>query len=208
MKKLLCFLTASFAFVCVNPSAWAQDNCSYSLAFQQIRGTLGGLSALAATKALQAFAAKPQSAELCEATALDDALGEKEKQLVTLVNQYGSASPAQAVFRCNVLNAKTAQCQSPYEDGTTHPNLAEPFVPLKMDSKGKFDIRSQLPEAQLYAVYLTTLNKALNGKPAKQLATHRSIQGAALAPNTVLIAIYKTRGANKTWAYHKAVWYF
>ncbi len=189
-------------------NALAQDNCAFSPAFQQVRGSLGSLSTIAATKALQSFAEKPQSPELCEATALDEALGEREKQLVTLVDEAGNGSPAHAVFRCNVFIAKTAQCQSPNEDGTAHPNLAGALVPLKIEKTRIFEVKSELPDAKLHAIYLTTLAKALDGKQATRLTARSRIKGSALAPTTVLIAIYKTQGANKAWAYRKAVWYF
>jgi hypothetical protein len=123
MKKLLCFIAAFVAFVCVTSSAWAQDNCTYSLAFQQIRSTLDNLSALAATKALQAFAAKPQSAQLCEATALDDMLAisyviyskstsRRPSSCLFLQNHHSDTSCAvhwtlSLLFACRVAHAET-----------------------------------------------------------------------------------------------------
>ncbi len=209
MKKLCGFIATSLAFACMMSSAWSQDGCAYSAAFQQVRSTLGSMSTLDATKALQAFAVKPQSPDLCEAAALDDALGEREKLLVTLVDKSGSENSAHVVFRCNIFTARTALCQSPNEDGTAHPNLTGTLAPLKVKGNDTFDIKSQLPDAKLYAVYVTTLSNALNGKPAKRLTNHGGIKASTLTPATVLIAIYKTQGAkNKTWAYRKAVWYF
>lgn len=209
MKNSRCRLIIFLAVTAVATSAWAQDRCNFSPAFEQVRSALGGMSPLAATKALHAFAIKPQSPDLCEANALDEALGEREKQLALLASKRGGTINAYAVSRCNVFNAKTAQCQSPNEDGTAHPNLSGGFAPLKVDPADTFDLTSQLPHAKLHAVYLTTLSNALDGKPAKRLATRSSIKAAALAPATVLIAIYKTPGGNvSAWAYRKAVWYF
>lgn len=213
MKKLRGFIAILLVGAGVGAgvvtNVWSQDGCAYSAAFQQVRSSLGGLSPLEATKALQAFAIKPQNPELCEATALDDALGEREKLLVTLIDKSGGENHAHGVSRCNLFNARTALCQSPNEDGTAHPNLTATLAPLKLASTGSFDVRSQLPNAKLYALYITTLSHALNGKPAKRLPTRGSIKASVLAPTTVLIAIYKTQGTQKSaWAYRKAVWYF
>ncbi len=218
MKKLCSFiatflLVAGFAgfagFAGLATAAWSQDQCNFSPAFQQVRGALGGASPLDAAKALQALAIKPQSPDLCEAAAVDDALGEYEKRLVTLVSKSGSENPAHAVFRCNIFNSKSALCQSPNEDGTAHPNLTGRLAPLKIKSTDTFNIKSELPDARLYAVYITTLSRALDGKPAKRLTPRTGIKASALTPATVLIAIYKTQGATRSaWAYRKAVWYF
>ena len=208
MKKLFAIIASFLLVAGVASGARAQDGCAYSAAFQQVRSTLDGLSPLDATKALQALAATQQSPDVCEASALDDALGERERLLVLLVNKNGSEHPAHAVFRCNSFNAKTALCQSPNEDGTAHPNLSGTLAPLKLDGVGTFDIASKLPAAKLYAVYVTTLSKAVDGKPAKRLTPHSGIKAATLAPATVLIAIYKTQGGKSSaWAYRKAVWY-
>jgi hypothetical protein len=209
MKKLLCFIVTFWVVAGVASSAWSQDDCKFSPAFQQVRSTLDGLSPLDATKALQALSIKSQSPELCEAAALDDALGEREKLLVALVGKNGNENAAQMVFRCNIFNAKTASCQSPNEDGTAHPNLTGTLTSVNVKSTDTFDIKSRLPDAKLYAVYLTTLSRALDGKPAKRLSAPNGINAKSLTPATVLIAIYKTQGARSSaWAYQKAVWYF
>lgn len=156
MKKLFAVIASFLLVAGVASSARAQDGCAYSAAFQQVRSTLDGLSPLDAIKALQALADTQQSPDVCEASALDDALGERERLLVLLVNKNGSEHPAHAVFRCHSFNAKTALCQSANEDGTAHPNLSGTLAPLTAESVGTFDIKSQLPDAKLYAVYLTT----------------------------------------------------
>ena len=215
MKKLRGFIAILLAGAGAGAGAgvvtnvWSQDGCAYSAAFQQVRSTLGGLSTIDATRALQAFAVKPQSPDLCEAAALDDALGEREKLLVTLIDKSGGENHAHGVSRCNLFNARTALCQSPNEDGTAHPNLTGTLTPLKIASIGSFDVKSQLPDAKLYALYITTLSNALDGKPTKRLTTSGRIKASALGPATVLIAIYKTQGTkNHAWAYRKAVSYF
>jgi hypothetical protein len=83
MKKLCSFI-ATFLLVAglagvagFTTAAWSQDQCNFSPAFQQVRSALGGASPLDAAKALQALASKPQSPDLCEAAAVDDALGAK-----------------------------------------------------------------------------------------------------------------------------------
>lgn len=200
MKKLLGFIATFMAVAGVAVGAWAQDGYAYSAAFQQVRSTLGGLSPLKATKALRAFADTPQSPDLCETAALDNALGEREKLLVVLVGKNGKKTLRTWSFAAIVERKKTARCQSPNEDGTAHPNLSGTLTPLKAESAGTFAIKSQLPDAKLYAVYLTTLRKALVGKPAKRLAPHISVNAKALTPATVLIAADKTQGTKRrTW---------
>jgi hypothetical protein len=193
-------------FICLAANVSAQDNCPYSLEFKSLRGTLTAFSTLEAVNRLQVFAEKNKSPEHCEAVAIDQALGERERLLIKLSSKGSKESPAHVVFRCDVFNSKTAQCQSPMEDGTAHPNLNEKvIVPLPIQKSGAFEIVSQLPDAKLYAVYLTTLSHALDGKPAKPLSVRSGVKWSTVSPSTVLIAIYKT---NAPWAYRKAVWYF
>jgi hypothetical protein len=204
-------LVTAIAIACFATGAWAQDNCPYSQAYQHLRSTLDGLSTKDAAKALQAFAARNLSPLSCEATSLDEALDEREKLLVTLTSIGGSERPAQAIFRCYVFNAKTAQCQSPMEDGTAHANLKETSVLPQIEKNAFFEIKSQLSSAKPHAVYLATLAQTLDGKPLKRLPARGAIKGSALVPNTVLIAIYKSdrsTGSSLYPPYRKAVWYF
>jgi hypothetical protein len=208
--KILLHFTRAVVFIAMGTAtlgANAQDNCPYSQEFQNLRAKLSGQSLTDATSALRAFAVKNQSPETCEAMAIDQELEKREKLLIKLISTGGSKSnmPAHAVFRCDVFNSKTAQCQSPSEDGTANPNSKEKFSPLLLEKTGSFEIKSQLPNAKLHGIYITTIGKAVDGKPAKKLPIRKSIQWSSLPPSTVLIAIYKTKDA---WAYRKVVWYF
>lgn len=197
MTNMFCSFAIALVTASCSISAWSPDSCNFSPAFKQLRGTLSGVSPLAATKALHAFAARPQRPEFCEAAALDDALGEREKLLLALTGTRSGEWPARTVFRRNSFNAKTALRQSPSEDGTAHPNATVMLTPVTVTNTDTFAIKSQLPDGKLYALYLTTLSRASDGKPAKRLPTKSGSKGKLLAPGTVLIAIYEAQGAKK-----------
>jgi hypothetical protein len=177
MKTVVRFVATLITCVIMTACASAQHGCTYSPEFTDLRSTLAMLSTLEAAKKLQAFAAKNKNPSNCEAMAIDQALGEQERLLVKLATKGGNESPAHVVFRCNVFNPKTAQCQSPLEDGTAHPNLdGKTMAPLSIEKSGAFEIVSQLPDARLHAVYITPLGHALDGKPAKPLDIQRGVK--------------------------------
>jgi hypothetical protein len=192
---------------CNAAGVFAQDVCPYLPAFKALRGQLDNMSALDAAKALQAYASNNDNPENCEYMELDRALAARERKLVKLVSG-GRDTPAHAVFRCNEFNPKTAQCQSPLEDGTAQ--LGESGVtPAAAPKPGaSYDIISLLPSATLHAVYRTSLSDALNGRAAKKVGIHSRGKWYSMPPSTVLIAIYKTKAIKGPWAYRKVVWYF
>ncbi len=207
MKKLAYFSQAIFFVVSCALALYAraQDDCPYSLEFQTIKAKLDTLSPIEAAQVLRGFASKNQSTQTCEAIAINQSLEKQEKQLITLLHPDKTSTPAHAVFRCNVFNSKTTQCQSPMEDTTVHANQANVIAPLLKTQTGAFHIESHLAGTTLHSVYVTTINKALDGKPAKRLRGKNNIKGSSLVPSTVLIVIYQT---SDSWAYRKAVWYF
>lgn len=213
MRLMRQSLGIAVVLACTVANVFAQDICPYLPAFKALRNRLDSMSALDAAKALQAYASNSDNPENCEYMELDRALAARERTLVKLVSG-GRDTPAHAVSRCNEFNLKTAQCQSPLEDGTAQ--VSESGVtPAAAPKPGAgYEIVSQLPGATLYAVYRTSLSDALNGRAAKKVGIHSRGKWYTVPSSTVLIAIYKTNKTNKTnkakgpWAYRKVVWYF
>lgn len=197
------FLGIAVVLACSAAHVFAQDTCPYLPAFKVLRNKLDSMSPLQAAKALQSYAANNNNPENCEYMELDRNLAARESMLVKMVSG-GRDTPAQVVFRCNDFNPKTAQCQSPLEDGTVHAMpVGKPSV--QPQSGAAYRIASQLPAATLHAIYRTSQSDALDGRPAARLGMHSQGKWSAMPPSTVLIAIYKTKGP---WAYRKVVWYF
>ncbi|WP_338846087.1 hypothetical protein V8J88_20340 [Massilia sp. W12] len=206
MRKFLsiCLALASLGLSCAPPLAQAQAQCAYQPAFKTLQQQLPSLSSAQSIQALQQFYAANENAQPCEVARIEQLLDDQETALIRL--HMGSvARKPQRLLRCNQFTAKTAQCQSPYEDNTAHPlqnNLR--FTPWPAPPH-VLRLQVDLPQAKLIGVYQTTLAAALDGKPAKRLGAATQIKLREAEKNLVLIAIYKTPGP---WAYRKLVWYF
>lgn len=157
-----------------------------------------------AVAALQKYVATHDNPEGCELTEIDRLLGEKERSLINLELKEAKI-PAQIVFRCNRFDPRTAQCQSPMEDGTAH-GIATGISPKPFPSAGSaFRVTSKLPAAKLVGLYRIALSDALDSKTASRLGSSNTGKWQPTRTTSALIAIYKTKGP---WAYRKAVWYF
>lgn len=197
-------LVLALLMVCSSASALAQEKCHYQPAFATLQQQLPTMPAPEASKALQKYFVEHENAQACELTQIERLLDGKEIELIKLSSGNTTLKP-HSFFHCNQFNPKTAQCQSPMEDGTAHPmqaNLA--FKPLPTPA-ATMRLTSDLPGAKLIGIYQTTLAAALDGKPAKPLPLGDTIKWKAGRSGGVLIAIYKTTGP---WAYRKSVWYF
>lgn len=204
MKTLLSILFAAvLAIGAVGASA--QEGCPYLPEFKALRSKLDAMSAQKAVQALQDYVVHHENPEACELDDIDRLLSEREPRLVSLV--IGSKKiPAQVVYRCNEFDPITAQCRSPWEDGTAHPMSAGIALMPAPAAGTSYRVAERLPSAKLVGLYRISLADALDGKAAtaiiakKGQTSWRPVSGAI-----AFIAIYKTDGP---WAYRKAVWYF
>ena len=191
------------ALLCAT-TVFAQDDCPYLPAFKTLRQQLDTMSPIDAVAALQKYAGENDNSSACESFEIDRLLGERETKLIKLAIG-GKEIPAQVVFRCKRFDSKTAQCQSPMEDGTTQfAAVGITAMPVPMEGL-KFQVVSKLPNAKLIGIYRTSMASALDGKPAKHLGNGPAGKWQSTYKTSALMAIYKTAGP---WAYRKAVWYF
>lgn len=189
---------------CAATAATAQDTCPYLPEFKVLRPKLDAMPLADAVAALQSYVAEHDSPNACEYFEIDRLLSDRETKLVKLVFG-GKELPAQLVFRCDRFNPKTAQCQSPMEDGTAQYADVGVVPTTVLNGRTAFEVVSNLPGAHLQALYRTSISNALDGRPAKRLGNVPLGKWRASHEISVLIAIYRTTGP---WAYRKAVWYF
>ncbi len=190
--------------ICSANSAQATQTCRYLPTFGALQQQLPQLNAQQAVTALQKYLLEHDNAQSCELAEIERQLDAKEIEMIKL-SADGIALRPHHIYRCNEFNPRTAQCQSPFEDGTAHPlqvNLQ--FKPLARPTTA-LQLSDTLVEAKLIGLYRTSLAAALDGKAAKPLPKNIAIKWKASSTDSILIAIYKTSGP---WGYRKAVWYF
>ena len=202
MNSSSCILAA--LVLCFASDARAQGKCPYLPEFSALQTQIKNITAPNAVIALEKYLAAHENGQACELVEIDRLLSIKEIALIKLTAANSEIHP-HSVYRCNEFNPKTAQCQSPMEDGTAHPMSAGiTFTPVAAP-RTAMRIVSSLPTAQLIGLYQTTLTSALDGKAAKRLPHSATVYWKTRHQESILIAIYKTTGP---WAYRKAVWYF
>lgn len=201
MQTLLRHLPLILAFCTSN--AFAQVACPHPPAFSALQKQLPSLTTQQAATALQNYVTHHTSPEVCELIEVENLLRSKEIELITLHSGATQLQPDN-VYRCNVFTPKTAQCQSPLEDGTAHPLQTNLQFKPRLTPTMPLHLKTALANAKLLGIYHTTLAAALDGKAAKRLPTSETVNWQA-RPNSIIIAIYRTPGP---WQYRKAVWYF
>jgi hypothetical protein len=203
MKTLLSILLAA-ALAIGAVGASAQEDRPYLPEFKALRSTLDGMSPLKAVQALQDYVVHHENPEGCELDEIDRLLAEREPKLVSL-SISGKKIPAQVVYRCNEFDPKTAQCRSPWEDGTAHPMSTGIALMPTPEAGTPYRVAGRLPSAKPVGLYCASLADALDGKAATPVGNTGRGTWRVPAQAAALIAIYRTRGP---WDYRKAVWYF